>query len=94
MKQRALNDLADHLITIRINGQPYQVSQGSSVVAALILARQMICRRSVSGEARFAVCGMGVCHECRVTINGQPQQLACQNYCVADMEIVTAEATP
>jgi hypothetical protein len=35
-------------------------------------------RRSVTGEARAPLCGMGICFECRVTINGQAHSRSCQ----------------
>jgi len=34
-------------------------------------------RTSVTGEPRAPVCGMGVCHECRVTLGDDAHQLAC-----------------
>jgi D-hydroxyproline dehydrogenase subunit alpha len=34
-------------------------------------------RTSVTGEPRAPLCGMGVCHECRVTVGGNAHQLAC-----------------
>ena len=34
-------------------------------------------RTSVTGQPRAPVCGMGVCHECRVTVGDEPHQLAC-----------------
>ena len=35
-------------------------------------------RHSVTGEARAPLCGMGICFECRVTINGQAHSRSCQ----------------
>jgi succinate dehydrogenase/fumarate reductase-like Fe-S protein len=32
---------------------------------------------------------MGICMECRVTINGQAHQLACQTLCLEGMQIKT-----
>jgi succinate dehydrogenase/fumarate reductase-like Fe-S protein len=32
-------------------------------------------------------CGMGVCGECRVTIDGRPHRLGCQVICAPGMEI-------
>jgi ferredoxin len=63
--------------------------QGASVVAALASADQLRTRTSLSGMPRFAVCGMGVCQECRVTIDGVPHRLACQVRCVEGMVIET-----
>lgn len=34
-------------------------------------------RTSISGEPRAPLCGMGICHECRVSIDGDDHQLAC-----------------
>jgi D-hydroxyproline dehydrogenase subunit alpha len=34
-------------------------------------------RTSVTGEPRAPLCGMGVCHECRVTLGADAHQLAC-----------------
>jgi hypothetical protein len=64
-----------------------RVEEGASVVAALVLADRLCTRLSVSGEPRFALCGMGQCQECRVTIDGQPHRLACQAVCRAGMAI-------
>jgi hypothetical protein len=49
-------------------------------------------RRSVSGESRFAMCGMGQCQECRVTIDGVPHRLACMVRCREGMVIETGAA--
>ncbi len=92
MSECSDTESAEDEFSITINGQPVRVRGRISVVAALMQANQLVCRQSVTGEARFAVCGMGVCHECRVRINQQPQQLACQTWCEPGMAIVTAEA--
>jgi succinate dehydrogenase/fumarate reductase-like Fe-S protein len=34
---------------------------------------------------------MGVCHECRVTVNGRAHVLACQTLCSDGMQIETAK---
>ena len=34
-------------------------------------------RTSVAGEPRGPLCGMGICHECRVTVDGEAHVLAC-----------------
>jgi hypothetical protein len=51
-----------------------------------------VTRRSVSGMLRGPLCGMGVCHECRVTIDGRAHQLACQTPCAPGMQVWTALA--
>ncbi|SAK92586.1 NAD-dependent formate dehydrogenase subunit alpha [Caballeronia fortuita] len=46
-------------------------------------------RRSVTGEPRAALCGMGVCHECRVTVDGRAHVLGCQTLCRDGLSIET-----
>jgi sarcosine oxidase subunit alpha len=44
---------------------------------------------SVSGEPRGPLCGMGICFECRVTIDGRAHQRACQIPCRSGMQVWT-----
>lgn len=80
-------------VTIRIDGQALAVPAGSSVATALARAAGGCSRLSVSGEARAPFCGMGICHECRVTIDGR-RQLACQTICQDGMRIDTGLPAP
>jgi predicted molibdopterin-dependent oxidoreductase YjgC len=63
---------------IKINGKPLQAPAGISVAAAIWLSGQTSFRTSVTGEPRAALCGMGTCFECRVTIDGHPNCRSCQ----------------
>ena len=78
-------------IEFSLDGQPQRVPEGVTVAAALYIASTGITRISVSGEQRAAFCGMGICQECRVLINGQ-RRLACQTLCVEGMVVQTAAA--
>ncbi|WP_395062925.1 2Fe-2S iron-sulfur cluster-binding protein [Paraburkholderia silvatlantica] len=85
--------------TLTIDGHEVSVAPGSSVAAAIAIAAKAqhaapVTRRSVSGALRGPLCGMGICQECRVTIDGVPHRLACQTVCVAGMKIVTGNAAP
>lgn len=77
--------------TIFINNQPVRVALGDSVAAALLNAGYAGVRRSVTGERRAPLCGMGICYECRATINGWPQQRSCLIACEEGMRIETNE---
>jgi D-hydroxyproline dehydrogenase subunit gamma len=61
-----------------IDGERVSVPEFTTIAAALALKPA---RRSVSGEPRTAFCGMGVCHECRVTVDGRAHVLGCQTLC-------------
>jgi hypothetical protein len=65
------------LITLVINNEPIAVEEGTAVAAAVLNATADHFRRSVTGEPRGPLCGMGICFECRVTIDGIPHQRSC-----------------
>lgn len=79
------------MITLRINRQEISVAEGSSVAAAVAVSQASGFRRSVTGEPRFPLCGMGICFECRVSINGVKHQRSCQILAENGMEITTDE---
>jgi D-hydroxyproline dehydrogenase subunit gamma len=76
-------------ISLTINGRPLCVQPGTSVAAAILTARAAS-RLSPTGHLRAPFCGMGICMECRATVNGVPQQPTCQMLCEPGMEVVTA----
>jgi sarcosine oxidase subunit alpha len=78
-------------IALTINGHRVNVTAGSTVAAAVALAGAVVFRRSVSGEPRAPLCGMGICFECRVTINGQAHARSCQIVCQNGMDVRTDE---
>jgi sarcosine oxidase subunit alpha len=65
------------------------VLEGSMVSTAVALAGDAALRFSVSGEPRGPLCGMGICFECRVTIDGRAHQRACQTVCRSGMQVWT-----
>ncbi len=77
------------MITLRINSQEITVAQGSTVATAILAGEAEIFRRSISGEPRFPLCGMGACFECRITINGVKHQRSCQILAEEGMMIET-----
>jgi predicted molibdopterin-dependent oxidoreductase YjgC len=78
-------------VTVTVNGNPVMVPAGSMVSAAIGMGGVLLFRRSVMGEARGPLCGMGICFECRVTINGQTHMRSCQTLCEPGMEVRTGE---
>ena len=76
-------------VKLSVNGRVVDAPAGSMVSAAIVLAGQTRFRRSVSGEPRGPLCGMGICYECRVTVNGQAHVKSCQTVCEVGMEVET-----
>ena len=79
------------MITLTIDKRQITVEDGTSVAAALLASGETAFRTSVTGEPRGPVCGMGVCFECRVTINSIKHQRSCIIIAREEMEVVTGE---
>lgn len=77
------------MIAIHINGTATKVAEGTTVAAAIMIAGVAALRRSVKGEPRAPLCGMGICYECRVTIDGEAHQKSCQILCQPGMQVST-----
>jgi aerobic-type carbon monoxide dehydrogenase small subunit (CoxS/CutS family) len=65
------------LVAFIVNGEPHRATAGSSVAAALLNAGIWQVRQAVDGAPRAPLCGMGICYECRVTIDGVAHRRAC-----------------
>jgi len=80
-------------ISITVNGAVVTVAPGTTVAAAVAMGGAAT-RTSVSGEPRGPLCGMGICFECRVTIDGVPHQRSCQILCMPGIAVTTDLRTP
>jgi predicted molibdopterin-dependent oxidoreductase YjgC len=78
-------------IQLTVDDESVVVPEGITVAAALLRLGKAGVRRSTSGELRGPVCGMGVCFECRVMVNGRSHVRSCQTICEPGMEIRTDE---
>jgi hypothetical protein len=63
--------------TFLLDGRTVAFHPGDSVAAAIMRTGELTLRRSRSGEARGLYCGIGVCNECLVTLDGRPNVRAC-----------------
>ena len=74
---------------IRVDGMAVNAAEGVTVAIALLASGRNRFRTSLSGESRAPLCGMGVCMECRVTVDGRPHTIACQVVVREGMEVTT-----
>lgn len=72
------------LVSIRVDGETRQFKEGTSVAAAIGTTRH-----SITGEPRAALCGMGICFECRCVIDGAPHVRSCLVLVREGMEVRT-----
>lgn len=79
-------------VVIELNGTPLCVPSGCSVAAALLASGVTRFRSTpVSGSARAPYCMMGVCFECLMEIDGEPNRQACLIEVGEGMRIRTQE---
>ncbi len=64
-------------VSFTFEGQRLEGRYGESLAAALIAAGILAFRQTRSGAERGIFCGMGVCQDCLVEVNGQANQRAC-----------------
>jgi predicted molibdopterin-dependent oxidoreductase YjgC len=82
--------MAESMVAVFIDDERVLVPAFTTVAAALAAQGKLASRRSVSGERRNVLCGMGVCQECRVTVDGRAHTLGCQTLCRDGVRIETA----
>jgi sarcosine oxidase subunit alpha len=81
-------------IEIVVDGNPVRAERGSTLASALLNTQHHVFRRSISGEPRAPLCGMGICYECRVTVAGVAHQRACMIVVEPGMRVDTEPGVP
>lgn len=89
--ENSMNQQFTDRVKISVDGGDVNVPAGTSVAAAILTCGVMRFRRSVLGQPRSALCGMGICFECRVTIDGKAHARSCQIICSSGMVVRTDE---
>jgi sarcosine oxidase subunit alpha len=80
------------LLKINVDGNPVEAYEGETVAAALLSAGISTFRLSHNHkQPRGIYCGMGICYECLVTINGVHAQRACVTQVLDGMNIETCK---
>ncbi len=78
-------------VTILVDGQAVGADGTSSVAAALIAVLGPRLRTTArAGEPRGLFCGMGICFDCLVTIDGRAGVRACMTRVRDGMRVETA----
>jgi predicted molibdopterin-dependent oxidoreductase YjgC len=66
------------MITFTFEGVPISVEPGTSVAAGLISHGERITRLTrVDSKPCSIFCGIGICFDCLIEIDGQPNQRCC-----------------
>lgn len=81
-------------IHLDFEGQEIPAYLGETVAAALLAAGVRDLRLAGAGDARGLFCGMGICFECRMVIDGRPEQRACMTPVAAGMRVARGTPAP
>jgi len=75
---RRIEAAAPPAVTITFQGRPVPARPGETVAAALLAAGESVFRETpVTGAPRGPHCMMGICFDCLVEVDGEPNQQAC-----------------
>ena len=73
-----LPDNTEARVTVIVNGDAISVPPGFTAAAVMLLHSSGATRTTaISGEGRAPYCMMGVCFECLMEINSEPNQQGC-----------------
>jgi 2Fe-2S iron-sulfur cluster protein len=72
------------------DGEPLFAYPGESIAAALLVAGRSVLGATPHGRTRGFYCGMGVCWECAVTVDGEPGVRACMTPASPGARVETA----
>ena len=78
-------------VEFTVDGATLRAAAGTSLAAAMLDAGITTFRHSRGGVPRGPVCGMGICFECRVTIDGVAHRRACLELVRPGMAVRTGE---
>ncbi|MBC8507370.1 MAG: (2Fe-2S)-binding protein [Chloroflexi bacterium] len=77
-------------LTVTIDGKPVVAYAGETVAAVLLASGQIVFQQNeIAHVPRSLFCGMGVCFNCLVTVDGVPNIRACVTPVAAGMVIET-----
>jgi len=81
-------------VTFRFEGETLCAPEGVSLAAALIAAGHRGFRETGQGGQRGVFCGMGVCQDCLLSVDGRPGQRACMTGVAQGIEVRRQPALP
>ncbi len=81
------------MIQLMVDGKRIPAYEGETVAAALLASGRRAFRRTVpGGEPRGVFCGIGICFDCLVTLDGTQTVRACVTPVRDGMQVTTTTA--
>ena len=76
-------------ISLIVDGEPIPAYPGDTIASALYAQGKRAWRVSRAGDQRGLFCGIGLCFDCLVTVDGKPNQRACITLVAQGMRVTT-----
>ncbi len=77
------------VISITVDGAPLPAYEGETIAGALLASGRRAWRHTRHGQPRGLYCGIGLCFDCLVTVNGTPNVRACLTPVAEGMAVET-----
>ena len=74
-------------LTLTLDGNPVTAYDGETVATVLLAEGHIATRTTPGGEPRGVFCGMGVCFDCLVIVDGVPNTRACMTQVRDGMDV-------
>jgi predicted molibdopterin-dependent oxidoreductase YjgC len=74
-------------VELLLDGRRVEAFEGETVAAVLLAEGELATRRTVKGEPRGVFCGIGVCFDCLVVVDGVPNTRACMTWVRDGMQV-------
>jgi hypothetical protein len=84
----------DTSLRITVDGAPLEGVRGQTIAGVLLASGRLAWRETPSGAPRGVFCGIGVCFDCLVTVNGVRDVRACRRRARDGDKITTRSRTP
>lgn len=81
--------------TFEVDGEPMLAYEGETVATALLASGRRTFRWTQKGlRPRGIFCGMGICFDCTMTVNGMPNVRTCVTLAEPGMVVSTQHGLP
>jgi D-hydroxyproline dehydrogenase subunit gamma len=74
-------------VTVVLDGRSVTAHVGETVAAVTLVEDMAAIRTTATGAPRGVFCGMGVCFDCLVTVDGVPNTRACMTWVRDGMDV-------
>jgi predicted molibdopterin-dependent oxidoreductase YjgC len=74
-------------VALTLDGRPVTAYEGETVAALLLAEGHVATRATPGGSPRGVFCGMGICFDCLVVVDGVPNTRACVTWVRDGMQV-------